>query len=436
LVLAATLKTHHNAPMRRAFFLIALLFSTPAFAADEAQGVYSRHAGAVYQVQTIDVPTGRKSGIGSGFQFTPDGLMATNYHVIASAVRHPDVTRLEFLQDKTGKGALTVVAVDVMNDLAILKMDRPGRALLSLGSSALPKGARLFSLGNPHDIGFTIVEGTYNGLAHESFADRIHFSGALNPGMSGGPALSHNGRVVGINVATGGNQIGFLVPVEPLKVLAQQAENAKGDFIATARDTLESQLLAGQERIVRALLDSKWDSAPFGPFMVPGRIHEALKCWGSPMHQDKDPYLFHRSVCGTQDRVFLDEDFDTGVYAYRYDHITPKAGMDRLRFKAFYEQQYATPAGKTEGGEDDLTNFSCETGFTALAGRKWTTSFCVRRYKAYPALWDMRLYMALVDSGSEGMITAFGAEGVSRPNALLLAKRFMSEIRPKAGAKP
>ena len=51
----------------------------------------------------------------------------------------------------------------------------------------LPKGERLYSMGNPLDLGFTIVEGTYNGPVERSYNERIHFSGAINPGMSGGP---------------------------------------------------------------------------------------------------------------------------------------------------------------------------------------------------------------------------------------------------------
>ena len=51
----------------------------------------------------------------------------------------------------------------------------------------LPKGERIYAMGNPLDLGFTIVEGTYNGLVDKSYDERIHFSGAINPGMSGGP---------------------------------------------------------------------------------------------------------------------------------------------------------------------------------------------------------------------------------------------------------
>ncbi len=46
-----------------------------------------------------------------------------------------------------------------------------------------------------------MTEGTYNGLVQRSFYPRIFFGGALNPGMSGGPALDDAGQVVGVNVS-------------------------------------------------------------------------------------------------------------------------------------------------------------------------------------------------------------------------------------------
>jgi serine protease Do len=425
----------------RALCLLALAIACarPAQAApatDEAQRIFGSHGAAIYQVQTIDLATGKKSSIGSGFQFTPDGLIASNYHVVSDVVRHPENNRLEYLQGQGTKGTLRVLAVDVLHDLSILKMEKPGKDFLNLGTSELPKGTRLFSLGNPHDIGFTIIEGTYNGYSKESFVDKIHFSGSLNPGMSGGPALSHDGRVVGINVSTAGNQISFLVPVEPLKALFAEVEKRGRDynFLAHAKSHISAQLLKGQQRTVGALLGRKWESVPFGPLEVPGRVHDALKCWGMPMHQEKDPFRYYRSLCSTQDRTFLGEDFDTGRLGYRYDYIKGGEKMDTVRFNAFYQQQYGAPEGG-DGREDDVTNYDCSSGFVDAAARRWKTSFCARQYKAYPEVYDMQLFMAMVGGGREGVIISLWAQGVSKESALALAKRFMTEIREKPPEK-
>ncbi|MFH1157388.1 MAG: serine protease [Pseudomonadota bacterium] len=407
-------------------------------APDEAQRLYQAYGDAVYQVQVIDLTSGKKTSIGSGFQFTEDGLIATNYHVVAEALQRAGSNRIEFLHDKGGEGSLRVLTADVVHDLAIVKMDRPGRTWLSLGTSKQEKGARLYALGNPRDIGFTIIEGTYSGLSKESFTDKIHFSGALNPGMSGGPAIGHDGSVAGINVATAGNQISFLVPVEPLRrLLADYLRQPAGyDFINHADDHIQDQLLAGQERNISALLKKKWESVPFGPVTAPGRIHDVLKCWGGINHKEKDPYQYFFSTCSSQDRMYLDNDFETGVLLYRYDYTVGKETLNPVRFYNFYQGLFGYFLGDFQNAkEGNVTNFDCNSRFVDIAGFRWKSSFCVRQYKKYPKIFDMNLHMAMVGAGKKGFIATLTAQGVSKQNALALARKFMSEIRPRpAGA--
>ena len=413
---------------------------------DEAQRIFQTYGDAIYQVQTIDLASDKKSSIGSGFQFTKDGLIATNYHVVAEAIQRPKANRLEYLHGKGERGDLKILLADVVHDLAILKMDKPGKTFVDLGHSSLPKGVKLFSLGNPHDIGFTIIEGTYNGKSDESFIDKIHFSGSLNPGMSGGPALGHDGKVVGVNVSTAGNQISFLVPVEPLRELHEkyEKEGPGYDFLAHADQYLEEQLLAGQKKNVDRMLGAKWESVPFGPFMVPGRINEAFKCWGDSDIQEKNPYRGYHSTCSSQDRQFLDENagsgesFYTGTYLYRYDSILGDDDLNLARFYAYYEDQYSMPLeAYTNAGESNVTNFDCNSSFVDIAGKRWKSSFCIRQYKKYPKLYDMHLYMALVGEGRQGLMATEVAEGVSKESALKLAQKFLTEIHPRdAGSAP
>ena len=428
--------------MRYIFIVISILILTTGLlsrsaaatpAPDEAQRLYQAYGDAVYQVQVVDLTSNKKTSIGSGFQFSKDGLIATNSHVVADALQRPGNNRIEFLHDKGETGSLKVLVADVVHDLAIVRMDKPGKTWLMLGSSKLPKGTKLFSLGNPHDIGFTIIEGTFNGLSKDSFVDNIHFSGALNPGMSGGPAIGHDGAVVGINVATAGNNIGFLVPVEPLHQLLDRYLNLpKGyNFVAHADSHIQEQLLANQDRNVNVLLNKKWESVPFGPVMVPGHINDILKCWGGTSHKEKDPYENYFSTCSSQDRMFLDNEFDTGVLLYRYNYIVGKDKLNLARFFNFYQGQFSVPGGDFQNAkEGDVTNFDCNSRFVDIAGFRWKSNFCIRQYKNYPAIFDMHLYMAMVGAGKKGLIVTLAAQGVSKQNALALGRRFMNEIKP------
>lgn len=408
---------------------------------DEAQRIFQAHGNAVYQIQVIDNTSGKKTSTGSGFQFTADGRMATNYHVVAEAVQRPDSNRLVYLQGQNIQGPLVIETVDVVHDLAIVRMDNPGKTFLNLGADTLPKGARLFALGNPHDIGFSIIEGTYNGISEESFIDKIHFSGSLNPGMSGGPVVSHGGEVIGVNVSTAGNQISFLVPVHYLRSLArQEIKLKKGEtFTDVAATQIEQQLLDHQDQIIARLSKKPWESMAFGPFMLPGRIDHAFKCWGMQAHEKKDPFKYYQSFCASQDRVFLDDHFDSGGYGYRYDYIVGNDDLNNVRFYALYQQQYAGMAeGEGDSREDDVTNYDCTTRFVLAGKSRWKSSFCVRQYKKYPQLFDLTVSMALTGKKKKGVMLSFMAEGVSKDNSLKLAQTFIDSIaeNPEAAAAP
>lgn len=401
---------------------------------DEAQHIYQKHGDAIYQIQVIDLASDKKTSIGSGFQFTVDGLIATNYHVVAEAVQRPASNRLEYIHDKRGKGHLKILTADALYDLAILKMEEPGDNFVELGQSRLPKGARLFSLGNPHDIGFTIVEGTYNGLSRESFIDKIHFSGAINPGMSGGPVLGHDGRVVGVNVATGGNSIGFLVPVEPLRdlMLSYLAAPEGFDFVKSADKLLENQLLKSQKDNIDRLTQDTWETMRFGPVIVPGRINDAFKCWGGAAHKEKHPYTHYRTSCSTEHRIFLDERFTTGNYIYRYDLIEAKEELNPFRFYSIYQEIYASAQDMYDAyynaREQDVGNFKCNSDYIDLAGQRWKTSFCMRRYKKYPAIHDIHIFLALLGDTQRGMVVSLSAQGVAKEEGLRLIERFTNTI--------
>ena len=62
--------------------------------------------------------------------------------------------------------------------------------MLTPVTATLLKGDRVLAMGHPRDLGLSIVEGTYNGQVEHVLTPRLHFTGPLNPGMSGGPAVT------------------------------------------------------------------------------------------------------------------------------------------------------------------------------------------------------------------------------------------------------
>src|SRR5690606_29105749 len=142
-------------------------------------------------------------------------LVATNYHVVSQIALEPDTYVGEYLDTEGQRGSVELLAVDVLRDLAIVRVDRQGSGFFKLPEPGdkLAQGQYLYSLGNPLDLGFAISEGTYNGVIQRDFSDLLMFTGALNPGMSGGPNITASGRIAGVNVShrRDGELVSFLV---------------------------------------------------------------------------------------------------------------------------------------------------------------------------------------------------------------------------------
>ncbi|MCX2801025.1 S1C family serine protease [Microbulbifer thermotolerans] len=435
-----------NLPVRLLGVLLycfcSFAFSSPA-SAQSYEKLYSDYRDSLYQIRLIEKSSNSKTGLGSGFQISPDGLIATNYHVVAEAVRDPDKYQLEYLSVDGTKGKLTLLDIDVINDLALLQQDKPGPDHLLLAEDTPKKGETIISLGNPLDLGMTLIPGTYNGIASGSFYDRIHFAGSINPGMSGGPAINTRGRVVGINVATAGNQVSFLVPVEKLAALLKhfRTQNNKLDL----KQVTYQQLLANQRRIIDAVLKAEWSKRSLGEAKVVGEIVPAIQCWGNTLEDDDNPVKRIDKGCTGQDVVFLADDFNTGRVEYEFFWLEADDKLLPSRFYAEYEAQMSSFYPGNSAGEDDVTNFRCKQAFTSQARDGEAspskpahnkmeptiarTSYCVRRYKDFPDLYDIFFLSLSVDQKNRALVSHFTLSGFTRESAAAFTEKFTSEIQ-------
>jgi len=184
----------------------------PPAAEQQALDAYSRAIMAVYDsaspaVVAVLARHGRdaaRGGVGSGFVFTPDGLILTNSHVVH------DARELSVQVSQGATLSAHLIGDDPHTDLALLKVDpRTPLATVPLGSAgALRVGQLVVAIGNPMGFESTVTAGVVSALGRSLRAttgrlidDVIQTDAALNPGNSGGPLLDTQGRVVGVNTA-------------------------------------------------------------------------------------------------------------------------------------------------------------------------------------------------------------------------------------------
>jgi serine protease Do len=147
---------------------------------------------AVVQIVAMD-KNGEHIKTGTGFSVTADGLLLTNYHVIAGAA---------YLSARTASGATfrleSVLVRSGKPDLAILKFAATDVAYLDLGSSAdAVEGQRVLVIGNPEDLPGTVSEGIIS--AFRSDRAYIQITAPISPGSSGSPVLDEeSGQVIGM----------------------------------------------------------------------------------------------------------------------------------------------------------------------------------------------------------------------------------------------
>lgn len=393
------------------------------------QRVYEAARSRLLQVRTVLKAQGSQATVGSGFLVDDGGHLVTNYHVVSTYALQPDAYQLMFSTDDGRQGALQLLDVDVVHDLALLK---PVDATALAGRGALPfrpptqplaRGERLFSLGNPLDVGFAVAEGSYNGLVERSFIPTIFFGGSLSAGMSGGPTLDAKGRVIGINVATrrDGEQISFLVPAAFARDLLERSADAS-PLPLPAYPTLTRQLMSHQDALSKAFIALPWRHPGHSRYTIPVPQEDFLRCWGRSTPPDTRGMDFARSDCQMDSRIYVANGFSTGYISVRHEAYDGRK-LGPLRFA----QRYSASFRNEFLGNDTptLTSAQCHERFVDHGGLPLRAVMCLRGHKKLPGLYELTVLVATLDQATAGVQGRFDAHGVSFDNAQALTAHYL-----------
>lgn len=187
----------------------------PAVVQVEATRRIRTLADEINALRGVDSSSATDETLASGVIVDPEGVIVTNYHVVAQA----DEIRVNLADGRETEAIL--VGSDAASDLAVLKIDEDNLVAAAWGdSAALEVGEMVWAIGNPFGLDRTVTYGIVSGTGRRGVLDNpfqefLQTDASVNPGNSGGPLVDVHGSIVGITTAIVGRDfrgIGFAIP--------------------------------------------------------------------------------------------------------------------------------------------------------------------------------------------------------------------------------
>ncbi len=384
---------------------------------------------SVVQIKSFFGDNTEKASHGSGFVVGAGGIAITNYHVVSDVVMFPDKYRMEYKSPDGKQGKVEVLAIDVLHDVSLVRLVGHAPPALDLATQIPAKGERAYSVGFPLDVGLTITEGVSNGLVEDAFDERLHYAGAINGGMSGGPALDAGARVIGVNVSAYmfKQSVSFLVPARHAAALLSKA-NAAPLKLKEARKEVGTQLATHAEQLFAKLPDVL-PTQTLNGVVLPTKTASFFDCGGGGNPDTDTPVQTQSSRCSAKASLYVSSNVETGDMDFRHQ-LMSTTKLDAYRFAKHVERFGGSDAGLGRGwGRRDFGPNVCKQRVINSNGIDMVATICSRGYRKFDSLFDVTLKLVSSYKSREAFTSSLNMTGVPFEPAMAFAERYLAAIK-------
>lgn len=397
---------------------------------NSAETLFKRIRPSVVVVRTEVSGNLGLSSSASGFIAHRKDWVVTNYHAVTEAIYDGKAHNLTVQAANELKKTARVIAVDVLNDLAVLQLDSPIDApLLELRESLPAKGENGFSVGKPGSFDYSIVNGSFNGMHDEESSPLIVFSGAINSGMSGGPTLDTNGRVVGVNVATSNRHqlIGLVIPSSAVSALTKQTAQQIAPDNAQLRADISRQFAKfGRQQLHR--LDSGLNNVrKLGPFNVRADLADQQVCSTERQANTQWRYSVVKQTCESASGLYVMDEKQAGRIVSG-SFLLQGHDLNDLQMANLVERRLYSLSGVSKV-PDDSTPWQCnEQRVKVPWGLTVQLHACRRALTKLPNLNEYRFRYTPLVRGPNALVVAMGLDGFDDETAKAILRKSMSSL--------
>lgn len=228
---------------QKAFSIFSLLFFTVSISYAKVPDIVLKQKEAVVTIYIYE--NDEMIAYGSGFIIDPDGIIATNYHVVSFLFKNPDTAIAIKIEKGEFIKAQKMLSLDETNDVALIKVEGKRLPSLKLSQDYKPKqGEDVFVIGSPFGLETTISNGIISSIRGTD--EFLQITAPVSPGSSGSPVFNTDGEVIGIAtlVMQGGQNLNFAIP---LKYIINIRNSLQISESRTLKATIPSLVLERQE---------------------------------------------------------------------------------------------------------------------------------------------------------------------------------------------